>query len=69
MDRVYETSVFKWSAVAALFRRAVVEREIRIPRAAMPGTATIRFGEDGKVEAHGEGPDVFASGGASPPPN
>lgn len=54
LDRVGETSKFTYRALFAVLRRAVVEREMRIPIAKIEGVSRLTFDDDGKLSRHEE---------------
>ncbi len=54
LDRVGETSKFRYRALFAVLRRAVVEREMRIPIGKIEGVSRLTFDDDGKLSRHEE---------------
>jgi len=54
LDRVGETTKFTYRALFAVLRRAVVEREMRIPIAKIEGVSRLTFDDDGKLSRHEE---------------
>ena len=54
LDRAGETSSFSWKVLAQVFKRAVLEKEMRIPVARIEGTSALTFDDNGKLARHVE---------------
>jgi len=54
LDRAGETSTFSWRVLAQVFKRAVFEKEMRIPIAKIEGTSAMTFDDEGRLMRHVE---------------
>jgi hypothetical protein len=54
LDRAGETSTFSWKVLAQVFKRAIVEKKMRIPVAKIEGTSALTLDDDGKLKRHVE---------------